>query len=531
MQLVEGAKISQQILRQAINDPNFTFGIEAEFYIEGAAQFMQDYMTSGQETITHSSKVGGIDYEDEYYAKNLRDTTWHDVLHYFKPLGVQEDYRQPPLIMQQRLETFYKENVGREKLGAPSKLWDALKEHLSVPVLMAALQIFPDGRFVGLPENQEKTFRNIVYDGDISEIKPFGKLGDIQYITDSPEDSDIRGSFHGIRGLTMTQPAFLELVADDLSTKLGTEVISVMDDTKVFHAGDYKTWVVTSDDSLFKRAKVTTGKGMAGVEVVSPIMSAEEGLAMLNKMLDIMNGTILGLNVFTTAETGLHINLGVKNKQIDPIKILVLSGDEHIVNKFDRANSEYASSVQSSMRDRMASVAGGEAPAGMDASKIGTRKDVNSLIAQAQEVLKGIETDERDIDRVVSVLNNIKPTGKSQSIDFDKLASGYVEYRAIGNKDYEKRKGEIMDSVLHMIGMTHIATEPSAYRKEFLKKLYLMVQRTVATADEPITASVGMIGYGPRGGYGSPIENEPKTPYDGEEFLTKYGFDPGSDTQ
>ena len=75
-----------------------------------------------------------------------------------------------------------------------------------------------------------------------------------------------------------------------------------------------------------------------------------------------------------------------------------------------------------------------------------------------------------------------------------------------------------------------------------------MVQRTVATTDvsqdmtlpkkfggggdnEPLTASVGMIGRGPRGGYGSPIEDEPKTPYDGEEFLTKYGFDPGSDTQ
>ena len=91
-------------------------------------------------------------------------------------------------------------------------------------------------------------------------------------------------------------------------------------------------------------------------------------------------------------------------------------------------------------------------------------------------------------------------------------------------------KDEIRNAVLHMIGMTYVATEPSAYRQEFLKKLYSMVQNSVNTK-EPIAASVGMIGYGPRGGYGSPIEDEPKTPYDGEEFLTKYGFDPGSDTQ
>jgi hypothetical protein len=89
-----------------------------------------------------------------------------------------------------------------------------------------------------------------------------------------------------------------------------------------------------------------------------------------------------------------------------------------------------------------------------------------------------------------------------------------------------------------MIGMTSIATDPSAYRKEFLKKLYLMVQRALEHElqpgeyiDVPMTASVGMIGHGPRGGYGAPIEDEPDTPYDGENYMTKFGFDAGSETQ
>jgi len=525
MQLFEGAKISQQILRQAINDPDFTFGIEAEFFLEGANAYMQKYMTQGLED------------NGEHYVKSLRDTTWHDVTHFFKPLGVkQQDNRNAEVVMQERLEDFYRENIGREKLGAPSKLWDALKEHLTVPVLMAALRIFPDGRLQDLPENQEKVFHDIVYDGDTDEIKPFGKLGDVKYATAPTKPAGIGGG-----GFTMynnaTVSAFYELVADDLSAQLDTEVVSVWDSGQVFHVGDYQTWVVTSDSSLDEEMEAHYAKGIdtCGVEVVSSVMDATEGLAMLDRMLEIMNGTILGLDVTTTQNTGLHINLGVKDKDIDPVKILVLSGDKHMLEKFNRADSMYAASVQDSLKDRMTTVAQGNVPAGVDASRYGSSKDVNELIKRAQEALRGIETDQRDIDQVIAVLNNLKPEGKVHSIDFSKLPSGYVEYRALGNAGYEKRRGEIRDAVLHMIGMTYVATEPSAYRQEFLKKLYLMVQRSVAQADAqqdvPIAASVGMIGHGPRGGYGVPAENSEPTPYDGENFMTKFGFDSGSDTQ
>jgi hypothetical protein len=116
------------------------------------------------------------------------------------------------------------------------------------------------------------------------------------------------------------------------------------------------------------------------------------------------------------------------------------------------------------------------------------------------------------------------------SINFGKLPSGYVEYRAIGNAGYHKRKNEIRDAVLHMIGITDIATNPMAYRNEFLKKLYSLVQKSLQP-DVPLAASVGVIHRGPRGGYGTPIEDSPKTPYDGENYMTKYGFDAGSDTQ
>jgi len=508
MRLVEGAKISQQLLRQAINDPDFTFGIEAEFYLMGANEVIQQHMTQGLGT----TDAGG----GEHFVKKLGDMEWHDVTHFFKPLGVnQNEGRSDTEVIQDRLENFYERYAQRKaRSGAPESMWDELKQHLSVPMLMVALHIFPEGRMMGIPENQSTAIRDMAYDGDMSEIKPFGKLndtpiamGEVGYEYDDYSLDDPK-----------TKAAFYNLVAKDLSVKLQTEVLYVVDDMKVFHVGGYESWVVTHDSSLSDE-----GMDAIGVEVVSPVMPAAEGLAMLDRLLTIMGGTILGLEIVTTEQTGLHINLGVKDAEIDPVKILVLSGDEHIVNKFDRAANINAASIQRSLKDRMRTVARGEAPSGISAQ---------DLVATAQEVLRSIETDDRDIARVIAVLNDLKPEGKLHSINFEKLPSGYVEYRSIGNKDYHKRGKEIRNAVLHMIGITYIATDPSAYRQEFLKKLYSMVRQSLETQEEvPLAASVGMIGHGPRGGYGAPIEDSPDTPYDGENYMTQYGFDAGSETQ
>ena len=50
---------------------------------------------------------------------------------------------------------------------------------------------------------------------------------------------------------------------------------------------------------------------------------------------------------------------------------------------------------------------------------------------------------------------------------------------------------------------------------------------------QPVAASVGMIGRqaGNPGGYNEPLDQYRETPYDGEQFMTQYGFDAGSDTQ
>jgi hypothetical protein len=143
-----------------------------------------------------------------------------------------------------------------------------------------------------------------------------------------------------------------------------------------------------------------------------------------------------------------------------------------------------------------------------------------------------MQVDQQDLTRLTQLMNDLKPEGKSFSVNFMKLPSGYVEFRAIGNADYEYKATDISDAVQRMIVITHIATDPDAYRQEFLKKLYKIVADAMPKEPEQLAASVGVIGKqaGTPGGYGSPIEDEPKTPYDGENYV-QYGFDSGSDTQ
>ena len=517
MLLFEGAKISQQLLQQAISDPDFTMGIEAEFFLAGAKTLIRDHMTSGLGT---RDEGGG-----EHFVKKLGDLNWHDVAHFFKPLGVKRsDTHHDHEILRDRLFDLYEQITGEDSASVPPEdAWNTLRAQHRVHVLMAMLRAFPEGRMMGIGDKSDAV-RDIVYDGHVDEIEPFGKLNDVDIalgeVGYEHEDFNVNAKAGG-KNSHATRDAFYNLVAKDLTGRLGTKVVYTTDSNLGYHvSNEHEHWFVTEDSSLWA---IEEKNDAIGVELVSPIMDAQTGLAMLDRLMQILNEGILGLQVVTNEKTGLHVNLGVKGKDIDPVKILVLSGDEYMTDKFGRAASENAASIQRAVRDRMQHAAAGTQP----------ERVPKDLVAQASQILRSIKTGEEDFARAVEVLNNLKPEGKQHSINFDKLKSGYVEYRSIGNVAYHKRREDVRNAVLHMIGMTYIATDPNAYRQEFLKKLYLLVQRAQQQVEVPLAASVGMIGRqaGNPGGYGSPIEQYRDTPYDGEQFMTKYGFDAGSDTQ
>ena len=514
MQLFEGVKVSRKLLNQAINDPGLTFGFEAEFFVVGAQAALQKLLTKDA-----SIRDGGEGYGD-FHMKKLGDMMWHDVLHFFEPLRVSQDN---PLdshdIMRDRLSDVYQEVVHDYDKISPDEMWETLKRKHRVHELMPMLKIFPhQSRIMDIPPSQIQHIHDIVHDGDVEEIYPYGKLNDMDIATAAvgyeEEDYDIRAN-------EATRAAAYNFIAKDLSRQLGEPVRYTMDSDKAYDASDgYETWMLTTDSSL---DYLETSEDVIGCELISPKRSAMKGYQDLMNVLQILQNGVLGLDIKTTYDTGLHINIGVENKEIDALKMLILLGDDHIIQKFGRVANEHAGPAYQELIARLKAAGQGR--------KLFVANS-RALVQATQAALRDIQVDQSDLTRLTQLMNAMKPEGSSFSVNFAKLPSGYVEFRAIGNANYEHRAADIANAVQRMIVITYIATDPDAYRQEFLKKLYKIVANAMPQEPEKLAASVGMIGRqsGRPGGYGYPIEDRPETPYDGEN-LVQYGFDSGSDTQ
>ncbi len=516
MQLFEGVKVSRKLLNQAVNDPDMTFGFEAEFYVVGAQVALQELLTKDS-----TIKDGGEGYGD-FHMKKLGDMAWHDVLHFFQPLRVKgRDEKDNNEIMIGRLLDVYQEVTNNHvKKVSPDEMWETLKSKHRVHELMPMLKIFPhQNRIMGVPPSQIQLIHDIVHDGDAEEIQQFGKLNDIDIATAAVgyEEQD-----YDIRSNEATRDTAYNFISKDLSRQLGEPVLYTMDSNKTYAvSGSYQDWVLTTDGSL---DYLEASEDVIGCELVSPKRPIMKGYQDLMNVLQILQNGILGLDVKTTFDTGLHINIGVEGKEIDALKMLILLGDDHIIQKFGRAASEHTGPAYQELITRLSKAAGGGRKLFVTNSR--------ALVQATQAALRDIQIDQSDLTRLTQLMNAMKPEGKSFSVNFSKLPSGYVEFRAIGNANYEHRADDIANAVKRMIVITHIATDPNAYRQEFLKKLYKIVADVMPKEPEKLAASVGYTARqaGMPGGYGHPIEKRPETPYDGEN-LVQYGFDSGSDTQ
>lgn len=519
MQLTEGVKASQRLINEALSDPNLTLGFEAEFYLLGAQKAVEEHMTAGTKEVDTGDGV--------FHAKRLGQTTYDDALHFWVPLGVDSSsLKDNSEILQDRIVAAYEQETGGDgTLSSVRDIWSALTEQYRIHQLMAVLRSYPKDRIIGIPDNKLQALEDIVYDGDLEEITPFGKLNDVMFaiaeVGFEPDD-------FGLPVNKATQDTLYALVAKDLSGKVNGQVVSSSDEERTHHiSGGYQSWTVTYDSSL---EKIQTKADVFGVETVSPIFQAADGLDQLMSFLQIMQGEIIGLDVVTTMETGLHINIGVKGKEIDALKMLVLLGDQHTLEKFGREMSDYSAPTLRELQKRIQAAGQGQTVS----SKTPDVKTSRELVALTQDLLRKVKVDQSDIQRLTTLLDQVKPEGKSFSVNFSTLPSGYVEFRALGNAGYENRAQDIRDAVLRMLVITYIATDPEAYRQEFLKRLYQVVVRALQDVPkQPLAASQGayMVGRGPRGGYGSEAEEHPLTQFDGEAYMHQTGFDSGSNTQ
>lgn len=191
-------------------------------------------------------------------------------------------------------------------------------------------------------------------------------------------------------------------------------------------------WTIEPDESI-------TPEGM---ELVSPVyQDVNTGISEMQKVLEIARIWDDDPSIFTNSSTGFHVNIGTWNEddwdKVDLLKFLMFIGDRSLKD-FDRQANFYT---------------------------VSNIKQVQNLLfyQRYQDYQAAIA----DINRFIRTRRE-----KYSLVNLNHLSkSGYIEIRAMGNAGYENNGDLIEQHIRIFLRALDIASDPTAYRNEYLKKL------------------------------------------------------------
>ena len=180
----------------------------------------------------------------------------------------------------------------------------------------------------------------------------------------------------------------------------------------------------------------------AGLEFVSPPLPIDEIMSDLNKVKKWadLNGC------YTNKSTGLHINISVPNYDLDRldfVKLALLMGDEYVLDQFGRSSNTYAKSAMGKVRDH-----------------------VRKRPYEAKYLLDKMKG---HMGELASKAIHSGSTDKYTSIN---TKDGHIEFRSPGGDWLGDNFDKIENTLLRFTVALSAAMDPKAYREEYLKKLY-----------------------------------------------------------
>ncbi len=188
--------------------------------------------------------------------------------------------------------------------------------------------------------------------------------------------------------------------------------------------------------------------GDKGLEFVSPPMPIDELLKDLNAV-----GKWAGrMGVYTNSSTGLHINIsvpGYSKDNLDYVKLALLLGDEYVLDQFGRSSNTYTKSAMGKVRARV-----------RDNPKV------------AQQLLANMKN---QLGVLASKAIHSGDTEKFTSIN---TKDGHIEFRSPGGDwlgELAAGESKIENTLLRFVVAMSAALNPEAYREEYLKKLYKLL--------------------------------------------------------
>ena len=188
--------------------------------------------------------------------------------------------------------------------------------------------------------------------------------------------------------------------------------------------------------------------GDKGLEFVSPPMPIDE----LLKDLNAVGKWAARMGVYTNSSTGLHINIsvpGYSKDNLDYVKLALLLGDEYVLDQFGRSSNTYTKSAMGKVRARV-----------RDNPKV------------AQQLLANMKN---QLGVLASKAIHSGDTEKFTSIN---TKDGHIEFRSPGGDwlgELAAGESKIENTLLRFVVAMSAALNPEAYREEYLKKLYKLL--------------------------------------------------------
>lgn len=233
-----------------------------------------------------------------------------------------------------------------------------------------------------------------------------------------------------------------EDVANDFERSLKVPVLY----SRRYHGGTSASttmWRVEPDSSISP-----DDDGDGGLEFITPASGLPLG-EMITKMEEVRTWAEEN-GCYTNRSTGLHINVSVPDTSsitVDYVKLVLLLGDNYILNLFNRQSNSFAKSSFNLLTQQ-----------------------IKSNPTKAVEVLDKMK---RYLAHLGATVLQKVNSGKYVSVHFK---GNYVEFRSPGG-DWlnEKYWSQVKNTVYRFVVALDAATKPEKYREEYLKKLYKLI--------------------------------------------------------
>ena len=236
--------------------------------------------------------------------------------------------------------------------------------------------------------------------------------------------------------------ADVDTVAEDFSEATGFQAKGYSG----YHSGSRSDQQQQGYFIIEPDGSIDADEGDAGLEFISPAMPLKDGLAMIKKVKDWASAA----GCYTNKSTGLHMNISVPDmstETLDYVKLALFMGDEYILKQFGRQYNSYCKSAMSKIKDRI------------------RPEDVPAVLGQVKQNLN-------------SLASKIIHSGITEKYTSINTRGQYVEFRGPGGDYLDRDPLDLVNTALRLAMSLRIATNPEAYKQEYAKKLYKLVEQS-----------------------------------------------------